>query len=85
MPQGLEWAKGSLETVKGRVGSAWTHKGRSFTWTIEIPANTTARVCIPTRFNIQPPLGNGVHSVTADDAGFTIVEIGSGKYFFVSQ
>ena len=84
-PADLHHVRAWYDSASGMIRSEWTRQGDRLEWHVEIPANTTARVCIPTRFNIQPPLGNGVHSVTADDAGFTIVEIGSGKYFFVSQ
>ena len=84
VPQGLEWAKGSLETVKGRVGSAWTHKGRSFTWTIEIPANTSAEVSVPC---------SGASSVRVDgrriksvyNQGYATLTLGSGRYEITSR
>ena len=84
VPQGLEWAKGSLETVKGSVGSAWTHKGRSFTWTIEIPANTSAEVSVPC---------SGASSVRVDgrrvksvyNQGYATLTLGSGRYEITSR
>lgn len=44
---GLTHAKASIETVYGKVASAWRIKDNEFIYTIEIPANTTAVVILP--------------------------------------
>ncbi len=43
----LTWASASLDTVRGRVSSAWTHSPGTITLDVEIPVNSTATVVIP--------------------------------------
>ncbi|MFJ8581735.1 family 78 glycoside hydrolase catalytic domain [Micromonospora sp. NPDC093277] len=83
VPQGLDHVSVSQDTVRGTVSSSWQRSGRSFHLTVEIPANTTARVRVPR-------LGSEAKHVTAtggarrvsveDDA--VVYEIGSGTYRF---
>ena len=44
---GLTHAKATVETVYGKVASAWRIKDNEFIYTIEVPANTTALVILP--------------------------------------
>jgi alpha-L-rhamnosidase len=44
---GLTHAKAAIETVYGKVASAWRIKDNEFIYTIEVPANTTAVVILP--------------------------------------
>ena len=87
-PKGLTWAKASVETLYGEVSSSWKRDDNKLSWEVEIPANTTATVRIPSS---QP------NDVTVDDEAllknpavksakvsdkFVTVEIGSGKFEF---
>lgn len=45
----LDWAEASHATPAGEVRSRWERKGRKLTWTIAIPANSTATVTVPAR------------------------------------
>jgi alpha-L-rhamnosidase len=47
IPEKLDWAKGSVETLHGKITSAWRReKGRVF-WSFSVPANCTAEVTVP--------------------------------------
>jgi alpha-L-rhamnosidase len=82
-PEELHHVKAWQHTASGKVSSEWTRQGDNLSWQIEIPANTTAVVSIPSHFGIVPPLGNGIHSVTEQDDKI-LIEVGSGKYSFVT-
>jgi alpha-L-rhamnosidase len=43
----LSWAKGSIETMYGTVGSNWKRDNGNITWEIEIPSNSTGLVELP--------------------------------------
>jgi alpha-L-rhamnosidase len=93
----LTFVDASVETVIGRVSASWKRHDRSFEMKIEVPVNSRAEVSVPTlgldRFTILES-GNGVWlagkylpgikgiSGGREDAGYVILEVGSGKYSF---
>ncbi|MGN0232981.1 MAG: family 78 glycoside hydrolase catalytic domain [Bacteroidaceae bacterium] len=83
-PEELNHVKASYRSVSGLIRSEWTKQGKHLTWTIEIPANTKARISIPNHFNIFPAIGKGIHSVK-EEMGQTVIETGSGVYRFQSD
>ncbi len=82
-PEELNHVKASYECPYGPIRSEWKKDGNQLMWHIEIPANTTAQVRIPVRFNVRSQKGNGVYSVDAE-GDETVINIGSGKYIFGS-
>ncbi|MDX1682812.1 MAG: family 78 glycoside hydrolase catalytic domain, partial [Phycisphaeraceae bacterium] len=58
LPPDLERAEATLKTVRGTVRSAWQQADGRATWEIEVPANSTAEVHVPT---------TDAHSVTESD------------------
>ncbi len=82
-PDELNHVKATHQGAYGPIYSEWSKEGDRLTWHVEIPANTTARLYIPTRFNVHPESGNGVRRVEITDKG-TVIDIGSGKYTFCS-
>jgi len=44
---GLKWAKGSYNSVNGRIGVSWRLSGDKVTLEVEIPAGMTAEVYVP--------------------------------------
>jgi alpha-L-rhamnosidase len=40
----LAWAKGSYDSIRGRISSAWNREGRNATYRVEIPPNVRATV-----------------------------------------
>ncbi|MFC3801149.1 family 78 glycoside hydrolase catalytic domain [Cohnella sp. GCM10012308] len=84
----LTSVSGSIDTVRGRIGSAWEKTDDGFTHTVEIPANTTATIFVPKaiggplRESGRPAeLAEGIFSV-AEEADAWKIEAGSGTYRF---
>ena len=46
--QGLDYVNCSYDSVYGKIASSWKRNGNDFEWNIEIPANTSATVFLPT-------------------------------------
>jgi alpha-L-rhamnosidase len=44
---GLDFARASYQTLHGEIRSEWKRRGDQLTWRIRVPANTSARVHIP--------------------------------------
>jgi hypothetical protein len=44
----IQWAKASLDTVRGRIESEWHRDGAQLTLRVTIPANTSATLHLPT-------------------------------------
>jgi alpha-L-rhamnosidase len=44
----LTWAKGSYHSIRGEIASSWKIENGVFTLSVNIPANTTATVVLPT-------------------------------------
>jgi alpha-L-rhamnosidase len=88
---GFTRVKAAHETPYGRVSSAWTLEGGRFALDVEVPPNTTASVRVPaamvaalTESGAKVGTGNGIASVRQEGAD-VVVEIGSGRYAFVSS
>ena len=45
----LQWARGYYDSPHGRIGSDWKIENGRLLWTVQIPANTTATVYVPTK------------------------------------
>ncbi len=48
-PEGITYARASVETVRGRAAVEWRRKGNEVTLSAEIPANTRAEFRLPVR------------------------------------
>jgi alpha-L-rhamnosidase len=87
---GLTSATAELESMYGRIRSAWTLENGRFDWQVAIPANTTATVHIPAR-DVSRVTENGQPLENADgvtdirmENGFVLLRLGSGTYSFSS-
>lgn len=83
----LTSASGELETVYGKVKSAWSLKGKQVLLTVEIPVNATASVYIPVSSNEEITESGlkiqNLKGITINrQSGKTVLKIGSGKYSF---
>lgn len=84
-PEKLNYVNASYKSPYGQIASHWKREGDRLSWEIEIPANTTATLKLPARFNVQVDESlAGVHQVSKTDDSL-IVELGSGKYNFQSK
>jgi len=84
----LSWAKGSYESIKGKIGCDWKIEGSHFSITISIPVNTKSEVWIPCKpeSGIQEngiPITSEIKLLGYKD-GYAVVEVGSGTYTFQS-
>lgn len=84
-PEKLNSVNASYVSPYGKIVSSWKRDGERLTWSIEVPANTTATLQLPAAFHIavdrQLP---GIHQVT-ETADSIRIEVGSGKYTFQSH
>ncbi|HEU5015093.1 MAG TPA: glycoside hydrolase family 78 protein [Roseiflexaceae bacterium] len=88
---GLTNVAADIESVYGRVGSAWQLRDGAFTWQITVPANASATVYVPAADGADVREGDE----TADKASgvrflrregnAAVYEVGSGTYQFISQ
>ena len=84
----LKWARGSLETVRGRIESEWRIEGGKFRLTVTIPANTSATIDLPAaaigsvREGGRPAETSESVKLLVKDDGRAVFEIGSGRYVF---
>ncbi len=88
---GLTWAKGSYDSVRGKISSAWEKRGERFSLRVEIPANTTATVYLPV--DSANSIREGGRNLTGisgvqllrREAGFAVLRVESGRYEFESR
>ena len=79
MPEELNHVRATHDTPYGTVSSEWWRTDEGITWEVDIPANTSARIHIPSGYTIQ-----GMHSLrwaSAEVEGNDIcLLVGSGNY-----
>jgi alpha-L-rhamnosidase len=87
----IEWAKGSFQSVSGLITVEWKIVAPNFILNINIPANTSATVYIPT-LNNKTITEGGMKATKAKGVTFirqektkAIYHVESGKYVFKSQ
>ncbi len=84
----LSYAEGELKTVKGVIKSAWKKKGGELLMDVTIPANTTARICIPVkRTGSVTESGKRIKDIkyivpAGKESGYEVFIVGSGEYHF---
>ncbi len=84
-PEKLTHVDASYDSPYGVIGSSWRRDGDRLVWNIEVPANTTATVRLPSRFGVKADANApGVHSVN-ESGGTLTVGLGSGKYTLLSE
>ncbi|MBX2925345.1 MAG: family 78 glycoside hydrolase catalytic domain [Chitinophagaceae bacterium] len=84
----LASAAGSFETVRGKITSNWKIENKSFTLGVEIPANTTAEIWVPSKQGSEIlESGKPVKEIAGlqllrYENGYAVIQTGSGKYSF---
>jgi alpha-L-rhamnosidase len=73
----LKFVKATHHSPYGLISSEWHRDGNKFDWQIEIPANTTATVYVPA--------GKLGRTTESGKPVAPKLELGSGKYHFVSE
>lgn len=85
----LKFAKGSYDSVHGPVASEWRFDGGNLMFSVRIPANTSARVFVPTSSATKvtesgKPLADAGISVVATAPDHVELEVPAGAYEFQS-
>lgn len=83
-PDSLHHVKATYKSVSGLIKSEWVKEGNRLKWLVQVPANTQARISIPSRFHVYPITEGGIHRVR-EEQGYTVIEVGSGTYVFQSD
>ncbi len=84
MPVGdLTFVRASHQSPYGLISSEWRRTGQNFDWQIQIPANTTATVCVPAA-ELENVTAAGL-TATRFENGRAVFELGSGTYHFTSH
>lgn len=88
----LTYAKASHQSPYGWIRSEWHKEGNEFDWHIEIPANTTATVYLPTSHaesvtedNQTLDKATGVKLINTTEGGPVAAALEPGVYNFVSE
>jgi alpha-L-rhamnosidase len=81
----LWWAKGSYQSVSGKIVSDWKIDEGTFSWKISIPPNTTATIYIPSTEGGSVTLDGRAAPEMKYEAGYAVGELGSGDYSIVSD
>jgi len=79
----LTWVEGSFETPRGLAASRWDKTNEAFTLTVEVPANTTAEVWVPTDGD-QAVLTPKRATFERIDGEFAVYSVGAGRFTFVA-
>ena len=87
---GLTFARGTYDSVRGRIATEWRIEGGRLTLRVEVPANATATVYVPGAGDPSKVTEGGVPADTAAGVRFLGMEgptaayaVGSGTYLFV--
>jgi len=81
---GFTYANADYETNYGKVSSHWKIDSLGFHLDVEVPANTTATVYLPTGGTVTESGKPLQASNTRDRDGYMEFEIGSGEYHFIA-
>ncbi len=86
----LTWAKGSFNTISGKVTSDWKKEGNRFKLKVSVPPNTRAEVWVLNPKNSNVTEGGSIINASAEikllknEEGYSVFEVGSGEYMFES-
>jgi alpha-L-rhamnosidase len=87
---GLSWARGTYDSVRGKIESYWRLENSILTLDATIPGNTTALVYVPAEDTNDVNEG-GIPALSVPDINFigmtntaAVFAVGSGHYHFVS-
>ncbi|MCA9277597.1 MAG: family 78 glycoside hydrolase catalytic domain [Phycisphaerales bacterium] len=88
---GLTWAETSFRSVCGQIATRWDIKDDKITLNVQIPANTSATIYLPTH-NITSLRESGITiyqlqgaQIVQQDANMVVLKVGSGRYTFTAD
>lgn len=86
---GLTFAKAAYDSIQGRIVSDWKKDGATFTYKVEVPANTTATIFVPIDKpdasvweSGKPATQSEGVTFVRNENGAAVYRIGSGTYRF---
>ncbi len=97
IPEEMEWAEASVETVRGTVSSGWKKSGEILHLEVTIPANTSGKITIPKLSDSEVQIsesgdviwrnGKVVENASGittgvEDEQSVVLEVQSGRYAF---
>jgi len=87
---GITWANANYDSIHGKIASSWKTDAGRFTWSLTIPANTSATIHVPaknaadvTESGKPTAQVEGVKFLRMED-GAAVYAVGSGIYQFQS-
>ena len=86
----LRWARGSYDSIRGKISVDWSREGDQLTLIVTIPANTSATVHVPTTDvakvleNGRPATGATGVTLTCAAGGVAKYQVESGSYIFTA-
>jgi hypothetical protein len=89
--EALSWVRAAYQSLNGRIATAWKREDGRLTLDVEIPANTTATVHVPTKDAASVREGSGLANRARGvtflrmEGGAAVYEVGSGRFAFVSE
>jgi len=87
----LTMAKGSFNSVYGKITSGWEIIGKHFNLKVEIPVNTSAEIWIPLKYGTDiTESGKPISEITdiqfvKKEKDYTVYRVGSGIYSFLTN
>jgi alpha-L-rhamnosidase len=88
---GLTWVKARYRSARGPITSEWRREGRRFSWTFEIPPNTTATIHVPASGpagvteGAKPAASVAGVRFVRFEGGRAVYEVDSGRYVFAAE
>jgi alpha-L-rhamnosidase len=86
----IDWVKASYHSIRGKIESSWKIADGQLMLDVVIPVNTSATVFIPSKSaegvseaGQRASMAEGVKTVR-HDGNYTVLEVSSGTYHFVS-
>jgi alpha-L-rhamnosidase len=86
----IDWVKAHYDSIHGRIASAWRRTADKFELDVQIPANTTATIYLPTgdpdsiRESGQPLASAADVKLLRSENQLAVLGVGSGSYHFAT-
>ena len=81
----LTWAKGSYQSIRGKISSEWKNEAGKFMLTVSIPPNCRAEIWIPANKQQAVKENNSRVEILRYENGYAVLEVGSGTYSYVVE
>lgn len=79
----VTFARASYLSPYGKIVSDWKKEPHQFTLSVEIPANTTAKIYLPSKSNSTISVNGKISKAATIEKDKAILKVGAGKYIFI--